>query len=63
VFDALVTERPYRAAIPVDAALETLRDEARAGKRDTALVEEFVGIAESTGFGALSPSTVDLIAV
>lgn len=46
VFDALVTERPYRAAMDIGTAIETLRDDARAGTRDAALVEEFVAIVE-----------------
>lgn len=46
VFDALVTDRPYRPAMPLDAALEVVRGEARLGKRDVALVEEFAAIVE-----------------
>jgi cyclic di-GMP phosphodiesterase len=63
VFDALTTDRPYRAAIRVDAALETLRDEARAGKREACLVEEFAGIVERTDWGVVNPLPVDRIAV
>ena len=49
VFDALVTERPYRAAMDAGTALETLRDDVRAGKRDAALVEEFAAIVDASG--------------
>lgn len=53
VFDALVTERPYRAAMDTGMALATLRDEARAGKRDVDLVEEFAAIIEHAGADAI----------
>ncbi len=42
VFDALTTERPYRAARPVDEAFEVLTDESSKGWRDRALVDAFV---------------------
>jgi HD-GYP domain-containing protein (c-di-GMP phosphodiesterase class II) len=44
VYDALTSDRPYRRALPAERALETLRDEAKCGKRDAALVEEFAAL-------------------
>jgi putative two-component system response regulator len=46
VYDALVTDRPYRAALPQHVALEILWDEARRGKRDRALVQQFASIVD-----------------
>jgi putative two-component system response regulator len=42
VFDALTTDRPYRNAMTVDATLQIMRDDARAGWCDPALLEAFV---------------------
>ena len=44
VYDALTTDRPYRGALAPQVAVEMLREEAKAGKRDLALVDEFVSI-------------------
>lgn len=44
VFDALTTARPYRRALPVPTAYEMLRDNARSGGCETALVELFVSL-------------------
>jgi len=44
VFDALTTERPYRAPRPFDEAFQVLADEVRQGWRDRALVDEFVRV-------------------
>jgi putative two-component system response regulator len=44
VFDALTTERPYRAARPCGEAFQVLSDEASKGWRDRVLVDAFVGI-------------------
>jgi putative two-component system response regulator len=41
IYDALTTDRSYRAALPQDVALEIMRDEARRGWWDTALLDEF----------------------
>jgi putative two-component system response regulator len=41
IYDALTTDRPYRAALPQDVALEIMREEARRGWWDTALLDEF----------------------
>jgi cyclic di-GMP phosphodiesterase len=46
VFDALTTERPYRAALSIDEAFQVLADEAARGWRDRALVDAFVDVAE-----------------
>jgi len=44
VFDALTTERPYRAARPCEDAFQVLEDEAAKGWRDRALVDAFVDV-------------------
>ena len=41
IYDALTTDRSYRAALPQDVALEMMRAEARRGWWDTALLDEF----------------------
>jgi len=45
VYDALTTERPYRAARPATEAFEVLTEEADKGWRDRALVDAFVAVA------------------
>ena len=42
VFDALTTERPYRAALPVALAAEELRREVARGWRRADLVATFL---------------------
>jgi HD-GYP domain-containing protein (c-di-GMP phosphodiesterase class II) len=43
IFDALVAwDRPYKKSVPVEKALDILRDEARAGKLDGAILDLFV---------------------
>jgi HD-GYP domain-containing protein (c-di-GMP phosphodiesterase class II) len=43
IFDALVAwDRPYKKSVPVERALDILRDEARGGKLDTQLLDVFV---------------------
>jgi putative two-component system response regulator len=47
IYDALITHRPYRAAMPRARALEILREEVRAGKLDETVVAEleaYVGV-------------------
>ena len=41
IYDALTTDRSYRAALPQDVALEIMHEEARRGWWDTALLDEF----------------------
>jgi putative two-component system response regulator len=41
VFDALTTDRPYRGAMSADEAFRTMREEARRGWWDNALLDEF----------------------
>jgi putative two-component system response regulator len=48
VFDALTTDRPYRAALTVDAALAIMRDDAAKGWCEIALLEKFVEIMPAT---------------
>jgi len=44
IFDALTTERPYRAARPAEEAFQVLADESAKGWRDRALVDAFVNV-------------------
>lgn len=44
VFDALTTERPYRAARPPEEAFQVLSDESANGWRDRVLVDAFVKV-------------------
>lgn len=46
-YDALTTERPYKAALSRAQAFRELREEAAKGWKFPALVEEFVAIADS----------------
>lgn len=41
IYDALTTDRPYRPALPIEEALETMRSEAKRGWWDSALIDEF----------------------
>ena len=49
VFDALMAERPYKAALPFDRAAEMLREEAARGWRCADLVETFLNLIERDG--------------
>jgi putative two-component system response regulator len=44
VYDALTTDRPYRAALAQSAACEILLSESATGKRDRTLVSEFIAL-------------------
>ena len=46
-YDALTTERPYKAAFSSAQAFRELREEAAKGWKFPALVEEFLAIAGS----------------
>ena len=48
VFDALTTERPYRAARPAEEAFQVLADESAKGWRDRALVDAFVHVVTAS---------------
>ena len=41
IYDALTTDRPYRPALPIEEAIETMRNEAKRGWWDNALIDEF----------------------
>jgi putative two-component system response regulator len=41
IYDALTTDRPYRPAMPVEEAIETMRNEDKRGWWDNALIDEF----------------------
>src|SRR5262249_36990396 len=47
VYDAMTTSRPYKAAIPANAAIAQLRDEVGKGWRDTTLVEAFAATLDA----------------
>jgi putative two-component system response regulator len=55
VYDALTTDRPYRKALPPDAAFATMREEAHRGWWDTALLDEFEAYVHES---VLAPATV-----
>jgi putative two-component system response regulator len=44
IYDALVSERPYKTALTPDDALRQLQTEAKAGWRDPRLVEAFTDL-------------------
>jgi putative two-component system response regulator len=44
VFDALTTDRPYRKALTVEATLQIMRADAKAGWCETALLDTFVDV-------------------
>jgi len=51
IYDALVTERPYRAEMPKQRALAILNEEAAAGKLDRAVVAELADlVGQGEGF-------------
>jgi cyclic di-GMP phosphodiesterase len=56
VFDALTTDRPYRAALAPDAAYQVMRDEQAAGWCDRALLDAFIDLDLP---GGSSPDRVD----
>lgn len=41
IYDALITDRPYRKALPHEEAIRIMRNEARCGWWDNSLVDEF----------------------
>jgi putative two-component system response regulator len=51
VFDALTTDRPYRAALPRERALAELRREVERGWRSRELVAEFTALCRGGGLG------------
>jgi putative two-component system response regulator len=65
-YDAMTTERPYKAATTPDQAIRELRDDAARGRHNATLVEEFVKIAQRPGSEAFvgpsigSPQARDL---
>jgi len=54
VYDALTTERPYKKAMIADHAFAELRREAAAGRRESALVEEFIAMQSAELLAAAS---------
>jgi putative two-component system response regulator len=44
IYDALVTERPYRKAMSREKAIDILREEVDQGKLDRNVVEELVNL-------------------
>lgn len=59
IYDALVTARPYRGALSHEVAISTMREEAKRGWWDTALIDEFEGLlAESAQYLAAKEAAV-----
>lgn len=50
IYDALITDRPYRDALAPEDALGVLKREARCGWLDSALVRRFCELCENAGF-------------
>jgi putative two-component system response regulator len=48
VYDALTTERPYRAALSTEVALQMMREEAKRGWWDVALLNELEGMVTAS---------------
>jgi putative two-component system response regulator len=57
VFDALTTDRPYRAAMTLEDACEELETEVRRGWRRRDLVDAFITVLREQR-GELPPQTV-----
>jgi len=62
VFDALTSDRPYRAALTRDAACAELDREARQGWRRTDLVGTFVELSRTGGLDDLANSVAGTFA-
>ena len=62
-FDALTTNRPYRAALPIDGALDVLVSEAELGKWDAKVVQTFVGRMDREKVPRIAPTIEALPAV
>jgi putative two-component system response regulator len=58
VFDALTSTRPYKAAQPPAAALETLREETRRGWRDPKVVAALDTLCAATPLGEPEPDAI-----
>jgi putative two-component system response regulator len=55
VYDAITTDRPYRAARSDEVAFEQLEDESRRGWKDAELVKAFLATVETPGFKSQEP--------
>jgi HD-GYP domain-containing protein (c-di-GMP phosphodiesterase class II) len=44
MYDALVSERPYRKAMSKEEAIRLLREDARAGRLDRSIVETLIDL-------------------
>ncbi len=60
VFDALVTDRPYRAGLPMAEAASILKEEASKGWYDPRLLGEFVALVSKDG-GSLRGGSATLV--
>jgi HD-GYP domain-containing protein (c-di-GMP phosphodiesterase class II) len=47
IYDALVSDRPYRKAMALQQAFAVLRDMVTNGKLNSAIVEEMIALAKS----------------
>jgi putative two-component system response regulator len=59
IYDALITDRPYRAALPHEAAISIMREEGKRGWWDMNLIDEFEQLV--TGSTQYLASTEDLV--
>jgi putative two-component system response regulator len=62
VYDALTTDRPYRAALTWEAACAALEHEAELGWRRADLVRAFVGLCRAGQLPGTVPATVTMLA-
>ena len=51
LYDAVTTARPYRNSLPPEYAFSELRDEAKRGLRQPAMVETFIDLVQSGELG------------
>ena len=54
IYDALVTDRPYRKALPLDKAFAIMREEAKRGWWDGSILDEFEAVVH--GYEPVHPA-------
>src|SRR6202790_150366 len=57
IYDALITDRPYRKALPVEKALAIMREEVKRGWCDGSILEDFEAVV--TGYQPVHPAGSD----
>jgi putative two-component system response regulator len=63
VYDALTTDRPYRAALSQEQAYEELSAEAGRGWRDRRLVDEFIALSREARLDQLAETGLGILRV